>query len=47
MFWPTVVMSLVAVSAAIAIILRVRPVDADELGAVSDHRTAQHRVESP
>jgi hypothetical protein len=47
MFWPAVVMSVVAVSAVIAIIRRKRPVDADELGAVSDHWIAQHRVESP
>jgi hypothetical protein len=47
MFWPALVMSLVAVSAAIAIIGRKRPLDADELGAVSDHWIAQHRVEPP
>jgi hypothetical protein len=27
--------------------LKERAVDADELGAVSDHWIAQHRVESP
>jgi hypothetical protein len=47
MLWPAVVMSLVAVNAAIAFILRRRPVDADELYAVSDHWIARHRVESP
>jgi hypothetical protein len=47
MFWRAVVMSLVAVSAPIAIIFRRRRVDPDELGAVSDHWIADHRVESP
>ena len=45
--WIAIVMSLVAVSAAITAILRKRPVGADDLGAVSDQWIAQHRVESP
>ena len=47
MLWPGIVPSLIAVGAVIAIILSKRPVDADELRAVSDHWIAQHRVESP
>ena len=47
MIWTSIGISLVAVILVLMAILMKRPVDAHELGAVSERWIAQHRVDSP
>jgi hypothetical protein len=48
MVWIGTAVTLVAgIVALIVVILAKRPADVDDLGAVSDHWIAQHRVDSP
>ena len=47
MIWTGLGMSLVAAIGVVVAILRKHPVDAGELGAVSDRWIVQHRVDAP
>ena len=48
MLWIGAAVTLVAgIVALMVVILAKRPADVDDLGSVSDHWIAQHRVDSP
>jgi len=48
MLWIGTAVTLVAgIVALMAVILVKRPADVDDLGSVSDHWVAQHRVDAP
>ncbi len=47
MLWIGIGTTLVTGAVVMAVLLAKRPVDVDELGSVSDHWLAQHRVDAP